>query len=117
MLNRNSQRYYRPYEGVPPFVVEQMGKPRPSDQRLPGIEGANDEWKKIQWYGNVDYNYMNRYFATLSLLGEANSRFGENADGLKLFGVKWALFPSVQLGWVLTNESWFPKNQASTTCA
>ena len=76
------------------------------------ILGANDEWKQIQWYGNVDYNYMNRYFATLSLLGEANSRFGENADGaLGLFGVQWALFPSLQLGWVLTNESWFPKSK------
>ena len=77
-----------------------------------GINGANDEWRQIQWYGNVDYNYMNRYFATVSLLGEANSRFGENADGLSLFGTKWALFPSVQLGWVLTNERWFPKNAA-----
>ena len=73
------------------------------------ILGANDEWRQMQWYGNVDYNYMNRYFATVSLLGEANSRFGENADGLDLFGVKWALFPSVQLGWVMTNEKWFPK--------
>ena len=74
------------------------------------ILGANDEWRQMQWYGNVDYNYMNRYFATVSLLGEANSRFGENADGLSLFGVTWALFPSVQLGWVMTNESWFPRN-------
>jgi len=74
------------------------------------IEGANDEWTQIQWYGNVDYNYMNRYFATVSLLAEANSRFGKNADGLSLFGTKWAFFPSVQLGWVLTNEKWFPKN-------
>ena len=73
--------------------------------------GANDEWKQLQWYGNIDYNYMNRLFATISLLGEANSRFGENADGaLGLFGTQWALFPSLQLGWVLTNESWFPKN-------
>ncbi len=75
------------------------------------ITGANDEWKQLQWYGNFDYNYMNRYFATISLLGEANSRFGENADGaLSLFGTQWALFPSLQLGWVVTNESWFPKN-------
>lgn len=73
--------------------------------------GHNDVWKQLQWYGNVDYSYMNRYFATISLLGEANSRFGKNADdGIKLFGVKWALFPSVQAGWVMTNENWFPKN-------
>ena len=74
------------------------------------ISGANDEWRQMQLYANVDYNFMNRYFATLTMLGEANSRFGENADGLSLFGMKWAMFPSIQLGWVLTNEKWFPKH-------
>lgn len=72
--------------------------------------GANDVWKQIQWYGNVDYNYKNRYFLSLSLLGEANSRFGENNDGLSMFGVNWQVYPSVQAGWVVTNEKWFPKN-------
>lgn len=74
------------------------------------VKGDNDVWRIMQWYGNVDYNYMNRYFATVSLLAEANSRFGDKADGLSLAGEKWALFPSVQLGWVITNETWFPKN-------
>ena len=74
------------------------------------IKGADDVWKSMQWYVVGDYNYMNKYFASLSLLTEANSRFGSNANGgAKLFGVKWAFFPSVQLGWVLTNEKWFPK--------
>ena len=74
------------------------------------VDGADDVWKNLQWYVSGDYNYMNKYFATVSLLAEANSRFGSNADGgVKLAGVKWAIFPSVQLGWVLTNENWFPK--------
>jgi hypothetical protein len=72
------------------------------------VRGANDAWKNMQWYGNFDYNYMNKYFATVSLLAEANSRFGEN-KGLKMFGTRWAIFPSVQAAWVLTNEKWFPK--------
>ena len=171
MLNRNAQRYYRPFVGVPSFTVDEMGSvtsmvvsmfakqqnfmdrlqldwkkqmgkhtvdafvggrynyfsydntdlsteysgvkddknPALATSPFPNVEGVNDVWKNIQWYGNVDYNYMNRYFATLSLLAESNSRFGENADGLGLFGVKWALFPSLQLGWVMTNEDWFPK--------
>ena len=75
------------------------------------VQGADDVWKNMQWYVSGDYNYMNRYFATVSVLAEANSRFGSNADGgVKMFGTKWAIFPSVQLGWVLTNENWFPKN-------
>ncbi len=81
-----------------------------SDSHYFTIDGLNATWKQMQWYGNIDYNYKNRYFATVSLLGEANSRFGKNCDGMSLFGVKWALFPSVQLGWVATNEKWFPKN-------
>ena len=171
-LDRNAQRYFRPYTGVPSFNIPGLGRvysktqsmfakennvvaklqadwkhqwgahtvaafvggrynsftydnndvlvqakgetsdknPSVGSDGFRNITGVNDEWRQIQWFGNADYNYMNRYFATLSLLGEANSRFGENADGLKLFGVKWALFPSVQLGWLLTNESWFPKN-------
>ena len=74
------------------------------------VHGADDVWKNMQWYLSGDYSYMNKYFATVSVLAEANSRFGSNADGgVKLAGVKWAIFPSVQLGWVLTNENWFPK--------
>jgi len=171
-LDRNAQRYFRPYTGVPSFNVAGLGRVYAKAQSLfskennfvgklqldwshqwgahtlatfagarynifsydsndvsvqatgetsdknpsvgwtgfRNILGANDEWKQIQWFGNIDYNYMNRYFATLSLLGEANSRFGDNADGLSLFGVKWALFPSLQLGWLMTNERWFPKS-------
>lgn len=75
------------------------------------MQGVDDEWKNMQWYASGDYAYMNRYFATVSLLAEANSRFGANADGgVKAFGTKWAIFPSVQLGWVISNENWFPKN-------
>ena len=75
------------------------------------VNGTDDVWKNMQWYVSADYNYMNKYFVTASLLAEANSRFGSNADGgMKMFGVKWALFPSLQLGWVLSNEKWFPKN-------
>jgi TonB-linked SusC/RagA family outer membrane protein len=75
------------------------------------VNGADDVWKNMQWYVSADYNYMNKYFVTASMLAEANSRFGSNANGgMKMFGVKWALFPSVQLGWVLSNEKWFPKD-------
>jgi hypothetical protein len=175
LLNRNAQRYFRPYKGVPPFEIASMGRVtskvgsmfskeqnfmakiqldwakqmgkhtvnafiggrynyfsfdnsdlsnqnrgKTDDKNpvlnsntttaFPEVAGANDIWKNIQWYGNVDYNYMNRYFATLTLSAEANSRFGDNADGMKLFGVQWAVFPSIQAGWVMTNENWFPKS-------
>lgn len=172
-LDRNSQRYHRPFVGVPSFEISNLGTvtsmaaslfskeinvvsdthidwkhqygkhnlaafggfkytyfsfddnnlkteynsttndKNPSLSASSGyqhIKGNNDVWKNLQWYGNVDYNYMNRYFATVSLSAEANSRFGAKSGDLDLCGVAWALFPCVQLGWVMTNESWFPKN-------
>jgi TonB-linked SusC/RagA family outer membrane protein len=173
-LDRNSQRYHRPFNGVPSFEISDLGtvtsmaaslfskeinvvsnthvdwhhqygrhtlgafagfkysyfsfddndlrteyRSTTSDKNpalsatdgFQHIKGTNDVWKNMMWYGNVDYNYMNRYFATLTLTAEGNSRFGENAGGLKLAGINWAIFPSVQLGWILTNENWFPKNK------
>ena len=74
--------------------------------------GANEEWRSITWYANADYNYRNRYFIQASLAMESSSRFGKEADGMKLGGVVWGLFPSVQVGWVMTNEEWFPKTKA-----
>ena len=175
-LNRNSQRYNRPSEGVPPFEVDGLGtvynrtsslfsketnvlsntylnwknkygahdvavvtgfrynyfsydgsdastqyKSAQSDKNpaldanpsagYANVKGDNDVWKNIQYYASADYNFRNRYFATVSLLAEANSRFGSEASGaLKVFGTQWAIFPSVQTGWVMTNESWFPKD-------
>lgn len=172
-LDRNSQRYHRPFVGVPSFEISNLGTvtsmaaslfskeinvvsdthidwkhqygkhnlaafggfkytyfsfddnnlkteynsttndKNPALSASSGyqhIKGNNDVWKNLQWYGNVDYNYMNRYFATVSLSAEANSRFGAKSGDLDLCGVAWALFPSVQLGWVMTNESWFPRD-------
>ena len=75
------------------------------------VDGAKDVCKNLQWYASADYSFRNRYFATVSLLAEANSRFGSEASGaLKVFGTSWAVFPSVQMGWVMTNENWFPKD-------
>lgn len=172
-LDRNSQRYHRPFVGVPSFEISNLGTvtsmvaslfskeinvvsdthidwkhqygkhnlaafggfkytyfsfddnnlkteyntttndKNPALNASSGyqhIKGNNDVWKNLQWYGNIDYNYMNRYFATVSLSAEANSRFGAKSGDLDLCGVAWALFPSVQLGWVMTNESWFPRD-------
>ncbi len=73
--------------------------------------GTDDSWRSLAWYANADYNYRNRYFLQLSLAMESSSRFGKEADGLSLGGVKWGLFPSVQVGWAMSNEDWFPKSR------
>lgn len=80
------------------------------DMDFQGATGVDDLWKSITWYANADYNYRNRYFLQGSLAMESSSRFGRNAGGLSLAGVKWGLFPSIQAAWALSNELWFPRN-------
>ena len=77
--------------------------------------GANDQWRSLTCYANADYNYRNRYYLQASLAMEGNSRFGKEAKGVKIGGVKWPLFPSIQLGWAITNEEWFQKLLNSST--
>ena len=62
----------------------------------------------MTYYLNATYNYANRYFADFSLSSQSSSRFGNNTkQGFQLAGVSWGIFPSLQLGWVISNEKWF----------
>lgn len=70
--------------------------------------GTNDNWTNLTYYLNADYNFQNRYFLNVQAAMESSSRFGkQTSEGLKLAGVKWGLFPSVQAAWVMSNEKWF----------
>lgn len=70
--------------------------------------GQDINWRSLSYYANVDYNYMEKYYLTGQLSVETSSRFGKDVDaGLKMFGVAWGLFPSIQGAWVISNEDWF----------
>ena len=74
------------------------------------VYGTDDEWRNLAYYVQGNYSFNNTYYVQANLTTEASSRFGKEADGgLKMFGVTWGIFPSLQAGWVLTNEPWFHK--------
>mgnify|MGYP002852235960 CR=1 FL=1 len=74
------------------------------------VEGVNDQWRNLAYYVHGDYNYKNTYYVDFTMAAESSSRFGkETSEGIKLFGVKWGLFPSLQLGWVMSNEKWLQR--------
>ena len=71
-------------------------------------EGDNNVWANMAWYLSADYSYKTKYFLQLAASMEASSRFGRLAQGaLKIGGVSWGLFPSVQAAWLISSESWF----------
>ena len=81
--------------------------PNTVNPKYQDIIGLDDSWNSMSYYANVDYNYKETYYLQGSMAVEASSRFGKDAKGLRLFGVPWAVFPSIQGAWVMSNEPWF----------
>lgn len=53
----------------------------------------------FSWYGRAQYNFNSRYLVSASFRRDASSRFGSNN--------RWGTFPSVSLGWRISDESFF----------
>lgn len=58
----------------------------------------------LSWFGRISYNFDERYMAEVTLRRDGSSNFGP--------AHKWATFPSVSLGWNITNEP-FMSNRPS----
>ena len=72
------------------------------------LNGLDDVWRSIAYYANADYNYKYKYFLQGGLSMESTSRFGKEVEsGIKMAGVHWALFPSVQGAWLISSENFF----------
>lgn len=56
-----------------------------------------DQGALASFFGRVNYNYAEKYMATVVLRADGSSNFAR--------GNRWGMFPSVSAGWVMTNES------------
>ena len=85
------------------FVSVGMGS-----SSLRTVGGSNGKWNWMNNYLHGDYSIKDRYFIALNVAADASSRFGKQApDGLSLGGVKFALNPSLALGWLISSEQFF----------
>lgn len=64
------------------------------------LNNGGDKYARQSFVGRVNYGYDNRYLLSASLRADGSSRFKE----------KWGYFPTVGLGWVISEES-FMKDQ------
>lgn len=60
---------------------------------------ANDEWALLSYLSRVMYDYKGKYLFSASLRRDGSSRFGANK--------KWGNFPSVSVGWRISDEMFF----------
>ncbi len=83
------------------------------DMQYINYGGTKDNWIDMTYYLDAQYSFANKYFADFTISSQSSSKFGDNTkDGFKLAGVSWGVFPSLQLGWVISNEGWFKTTKA-----
>lgn len=69
--------------------------------------GAFDPTTLASYFGRLSYNYDERYMLQVTVRRDGSSNFGPNN--------KWATFPSVSLGWNITNEKWMEQRPSWLT--
>lgn len=57
-----------------------------------------DPIQVLSYFGRLQYNYDEKYYISGTIRRDGNSAFKNNAN-------YWGTFPSVSVGWVLTNEN------------
>ena len=64
--------------------------------------GSKPEYNRVSFFGRLNYSYNDRYLLQFTMRRDGSSKFGKDN--------RWGNFPSVALGWRISEEEFFPKN-------
>ncbi|NGP89252.1 SusC/RagA family TonB-linked outer membrane protein [Fodinibius halophilus] len=62
-------------------------------------QGFNTEFRIASYFGQLKYNFDERYYATVTSRYDGSSRFGKDK--------RWGFFPSASVAWRISEESFF----------
>lgn len=57
-----------------------------------------DRYQLLSFFGRLNYTFKDRYLLTVTVRGDATSRFAKDKC--------WGVFPAVALGWKINQEAW-----------
>lgn len=57
-----------------------------------------DRYQLLSFFGRLNYTFKDRYLLTVTVRGDATSRFAKDK--------RWGVFPAVALGWKINQEAW-----------
>lgn len=69
---------------------------------LSTVKASDYRHVMLSYYGRINYSFDGKYLLTATVRRDASSRFSKDT--------RWGTFPSIALGWTLTEEPWL-KNQ------
>ncbi|TDQ15274.1 TonB-linked SusC/RagA family outer membrane protein [Algoriphagus boseongensis] len=68
------------------------------------ITGFWTGYRRMGFFGSVNYDYKKKYLATVTARYDGSSRFGENN--------RYGLFPSIRLGWSIVEEDFLKESNS-----
>jgi TonB-linked SusC/RagA family outer membrane protein len=71
------------------------------------LKSGFTQWSMMSWLGRVNYSFQDKYLLTGSLRYDGSSRLAE--------GHKWVAFPSLALGWRISEEGFLKDNEILST--
>lgn len=87
---------------IPVTKLEDASLLYPNDPATQAFYGYEYENTLSSFFGRINYNFASKYLLTAVFRVDGSSRFGSNN--------KFGSFPSVSVGWVLTEEDFFPES-------
>ena len=70
---------------------------------LSTVKASDYRHVMLSYYGRINYSFDGKYLLTATVRRDASSRFSKDT--------RWGTFPSVALGWTLTEEPWLKDNK------
>lgn len=67
-------------------------------------EGTMYKYRRVSFFGRLNWAYAGKYMLQATVRTDGSSKFGVDS--------RWGTFPSVALGWRITEEDFFPENTA-----
>lgn len=79
------------------------------DGQAIAMAGLREKYNNFSGFANVDYTIRSKYLIKAGVRFDSSSKFGEEAGGLNMFSVPFAVLPYAGLTWKLKGENLFNK--------
>ena len=90
---------YQYWKSTTPIYYTKSG----AGTTLSTVKASDYRHVMLSYYGRLNYSFDGKYLLTATVRRDASSRFSKDT--------RWGTFPSVALGWTLTEEPWLKDNK------
>lgn len=97
-INYGGKSFYTKRTDFMTSVLDQIFAGNPSTAQNSGWE---DEMGRVSWVARLNYGYKDKYLVETIFRADASAKFPK--------GKRWGYFPSVSLGWVMSEENFIKK--------